>query len=495
MSDAIETGALRKKRSTPKPDAEAISEKRKIDRSQDELELGRFSGKTSPIAKSEKTATSKTSPSDELELGRFTGKTHDDVRPKKVIEPKAKAPEPGEVVGPMRREVDSDHSKAKRRKKVGTDMEIALTRDVRDDAQPSRPRTKRRTHSPARSKKSGSSIGIGMLILFGVILVVLTAATFTLMPRYQILGEPLLTEAAFEEGLLGWDQAGQISQDPDRPTRVTLESTDPDERTFLVRDIDLPAGDTLLVLRAQVQGENIQPGLEFWEQGRIYLGQLSAGGEVLWQEDHNLFLMNGTTDLRNYSRAFSVSEEIQFARLGIELKNATGRMTVSSFSLEAAERPLPFLIVAGILILAWSTLLFYAAARTLKGIQSTPIRLWLGATVILSIFALMLPGYFYEAQLQQIADRFGLENLSFDGIGHAAMFAILAFLVRLGRPQNPLWLHAGIWVFIGVASEMLQLFSVDREPSVIDLGLDGIGILIGLALAEVGQLMRKFRMA
>ncbi|MGI9498896.1 MAG: VanZ family protein [Geminicoccaceae bacterium] len=455
MSDVIKTGSKRNLPRGKKTRAEAIGKKRKIDRSKDELELGRFVGEISR----------KPGPDDTVSR---------------------RSPGKGEVVGPKRRNVNGAEPKAER-KTPQSEMRIAAPLAIDDEVPTRRPRARRR--SQADVKPSDGWGRRGALALLGILLVTLTAATFMLLPRYQPLGAPLLADPGFEAGLTGWQQAGSIVQDPDDPARVTLESQDAETRTRLVRDIDLPPGDTLLVLRAQVQGENVVSGPEIWESARIYLARLDADGQPDWKADHDLFDLAGTTDIRNYSRAFSIPAEVETVRLGIELKNTTGRLTVSQLELIAAERPRMFVIAAGGLLLAWGALILYTAIRTLKGIRSASIRLWLGIVFALSIAALMLPGHFYEIGLIRFVEPLGI---NVDAAGHGIMFALLALLVRMGRPFDPFWLHVGAWSLIAVASEVLQLFTFDREPSMDDLWADGLGIFIGLVLAETARRMRRF---
>lgn len=460
MSDVIETGSLRKDK-TP----------------------GKKKSRTKVMGKRSKVDRSK----DELELGRFTGKAENETRPSKP-----EASDKIEVIGAKRRKVTSDEAKAERRQ-ASIELQIGSTRDTSNDAKPSRKLARRR--SPQKAKASGSWTSLFILMLLSALLVVASIAVFLLMPRYERVGDPLLTNPAFENDLADWTQQGQISWDQDDPARVSLEGTDLERLTFLARDIELPEGDSQLILRAQVRGDDVRPGSEVWDQARIYLAQISADGEGLWGEDHNLFLLDGTTEIRNYSRAFSIPEEIKTARLAIELKNSTGRLTVSGIELFEAKRPIAFVIVASCLLLVWSALILYVTVQTLRGIESVQIRWMLGITFALSVIGLMLPGYLYEDSWREFAYRFGLEDLDINTIAHGVMFAILALIVRLGRPNDPIWLHAGVWFLIGVASEVLQLFTIDREPSLGDLALDVVGILIGLALAELSQHMRRFRTA
>ena len=462
MSDAIETGSRRGPRKAWRTRAESLGNKRKkLDTSEDELELGRFVGDTERKPGPDKNTSGR--PSDK-----------------------------GEVVGPKRRKREHSRAKPAADKPVG-EFRIAAPLTIDDEAPKHRPRARRRSQPAADTGRGWQRLGI--LAVLSVLLVLLTGATFLLMPRYDIQGDPLIADPAFEDGLVEWTKAGLVSEDKDDPGKVVLESLSPEKQTYLQRDIVLPSGETMAVLRAQVQGEEVAVGPEIWDSARIFLAQLGADGKPDWGEEHNLFNMNGTTKIRNYRRAFTMPAEVEVARLGIELKNATGRLTVTELELTVVEYKPTFLAAVGCLLLAWSVVVLNTGIKTFSGISSVRIRILLGIVCALSIVALMLPGGFHDIGTEGVAAWIGVDELDIDAIGHGIMFTVLAFLVRLGRPADPLWLHVGAWILIAIASEVLQLFTFDRDPSIDDLWVDGLGILLGLPLAEVINRTRQLQAA
>lgn len=471
MSDVIETGSLRKSGDKRKSRSRVLGKRAKSDRKRPAIDRSK----------------------DELELGRFGSRSTEKTEPVELASPEA-----SEVVGAKRRKVTSDEAKAARRRS-GTELEIATTRDVSKDAEPNLPLAKKRsrpkTSSNARTSAKKAWIGFAILVALSAILVVLSIAVFLFMPRYEIVGEPLVDNPAFANELEGWQREGVVDWDRATPGSIVLERLDLETNTLMTKDIPLPDGDSLMMLRAQVQGDDVRPGPEFWDQARIYLAQVDADGAVLWGEDHTLFLMDGTTEVRNYSRVYSIPDEIRTARLGIEMKNATGRLTVSKLELFEAKRPTAFLITAGGLLLAWTALIVYAARQTLRGIESVRLRIWLAVTAALAIIAIMMPGDLYADSWQVFAYRFGLEDLDINGIAHGVIFAVLAIIVRLGRPSDSIWLHVAAWLPIAVASEVLQLFTIEREPSLSDLLLDMAGVLFGLALVEASRQIGRTRVA
>lgn len=465
MSDIIETGALRKSSGKRKSRSKVLGKRTGT------------AGKRPAIDRSK----------DELELGRFEGPSNDRGEPAKPASPEA-----GEVVGARRRKVTSDEAKAARRRSGG-ELALGTMRDTTKDAEPDLSLAKKRSRPRAKQKRQWVSFAI--LVALSALLVVLSIVVFLFMTRYEQIGEPLVDHPAFADVLEGWERQGQVTWTEDDPGRVVLDRPSLEARTAITKDIPLPDGGGIMILRAQVQAEDVRAGPEVWDQARVYLAQVDADGNVLWGEDHNLFVMDGTTEVRNYSRAYAIPSEIRTLRLGVEMKNATGKLTVSRLELTEAERPITFLITAGSLLLAWTVLIVYSGHQTMRGIESVKLKIWLAVAAVLSIIAIMMPGDLYADSWQAFAFRFGLEDLDINSLAHAVIFAALAFIVRLGRPSDPIWLHVAAWLPIAVASEVLQLFTIEREPSLYDLVLDMAGVAIGLGLAEASRQLERFRVA
>jgi len=97
-----------------------------------------------------------------------------------------------------------------------------------------------------------------------------------------------------------------------------------------------------------------------------------------------------------------------------------------------------------------------------------------------------MPSTLRQVLINNLADGFGIHTAYPDALGHAAVFALLALLVRAGRPHDPLLLHASCWILAGAVSEVLQLLTFDRAPEAADWLADVAGTAIGLALAELG---------
>ena len=60
-----------------------------------------------------------------------------------------------------------------------------------------------------------------------------------------------------------------------------------------------------------------------------------------------------------------------------------------------------------------------------------------------------------------------------------------------GRPRGSLLLHLACWLLVGAATEVLQLFTPDRDAQAGDWLMDALGSTGGLIVAEVGLGMQR----
>ena len=70
-----------------------------------------------------------------------------------------------------------------------------------------------------------------------------------------------------------------------------------------------------------------------------------------------------------------------------------------------------------------------------------------------------------------------------DKMGHAAMFAVLAFACRLSWPYSPMAIPAGALVLLGLVTEALQLWIPGRTGAWGDMAADCAGVVLGMVVA------------
>jgi len=347
-----------------------------------------------------------------------------------------------------------------------------------------RPR-RRRSLSGAALRALAAAVGAGAL------LALLTIATFLYLPRHQAEGRAVLANADFRAGFEGWQTAGLVTLDETELGHAMLQNWDPARAVYLRQTVALPDGRTSLRLSADIAVRRVERGAEPWHTARVYLVQQTADGDQLWHRETALADLIGTTERQHFEAVFEVPGTVPEVILGIELSFAVGHMDIANLELAVVdERPL-FRLCATVLVAGWSLLGFWAVHQVYRGIRARTVRGWLLATVATLALGLFMPALYRQALIDALADGFGLDLPDPDAFGHAVVFGLLALLVRIGRPRDPLLLHLSCWLLVGALSEVLQLFTPDRDPGAADWLADATGISAGLILAELGLFAQR----
>ena len=364
-------------------------------------------------------------------------------------------------------------------------MNAAAGADARDGR-----RARRR-----RQSLDGSALrALTLAVVATTVLALLTIVTFGYMPRYQADGRPVLDNADFRDGFRGWQVEGLVTLDEAELGHAILQSLEPAGEVSLSRTITLPEGPTSLRLRADVATSRVEHGHEPWQTARVYLVQQAADGTLLWNEPYQLVNLIGTTPRQHFEAVFDVSGAVPKVTLGIELPYTTGRMEVANLDLEIVDERTSFRLVAALLVCGWSLLAFRVTSGLYRSIRIGLVRNWLLGTLAVLVIGVSMPAELRQQLIDGLATGFGLRLRDPDAFGHAVLFGLLALLVRIGRPRDPLLVHLSCWLLVGAATEVLQLLRPDRSPEAGDWLIAAIGTTVGLALAETGLLIQR-RMA
>lgn len=335
---------------------------------------------------------------------------------------------------------------------------------------------------------------IGLTVVAAAVLTVLTIITFNYLPRYDLPGEPYITNADFRAGFAGWEIGGIVTLDEAEVGVATLQSHSSDDEVYLRREIVLPPGRTSLHLSADVAANQVRRGDEPWQSARIYLVQQAADSTPRWDRPHLLVELVGTVRRHHVEEVFEIPASVDRALLGIELPYATGQLEVGDLRLALLDELPLFRLAATLLVGAWCILAVWAGWQVLRSIKAAKVRTLILLTLAFGVAAAFVPEAARRHIIESLAAGFGLSMLGPDMLAHAALFAVLALLVRCGRPYDPLLLHLSCWLLAGAASEVLQLPVADQAPRLSEWVGDALGAGIGLLLAEVGLWVeRRFK--
>ncbi len=343
-----------------------------------------------------------------------------------------------------------------------------------------------------RQTLDGSGLrALTMAVVATTLLALLTIVTFGYLPRYQADGRSVLDNADFRDGFRGWQVEGLVTLDEAELGHAILQNLEPAGEVYLRRTIQLPDGATSLRLRADVATSRVEHGREPWQTARIYLVQETADGTQLWNRPYQLVNLVGTTPRQHFEAIFDISGAMPKVILGIELPYTTGRMEVANLDLAIVDERTPFRLAATLLVCGWSLLVFRVTSGLYRSIQVPLVRHWLLGTLAVLVIGVFMPAQLRQQLIDGLATGFGLRLADPDAFGHALVFCLLALLVRIGRPRDPLLVHLSCWLLVGAATEVLQLLTPDRSPEAGDWLIAAIGTTLGLALAETGLLIRR----
>jgi hypothetical protein len=373
------------------------------------------------------------------------------------------------------------------RSSYGLDDDVAQRRGAARGARSARSRGAPRHAAPGPRQLRA----IGHAVLAAAVLSLLTILTFTTLPRYQMPGEPWLDNLDFQHGFEGWETSGIVTLSEDQMGLVHLQNRNPEEPVYLRRILDLPPGGTTLHVAASVAAEQVVRGDEAWHTARIYLVQIAPNGDFLWNLPFKLVDVVGTVSPQRVTEIFEIRGSIDQAMLGIELAYATGQFQVGDITINLLEELPSFRLMATLLVAGWSLLVAWVGWQVLHSMPGQRHRTLLLITLVVLVAGLFMPSTLRHEILNQLTIGIGIGFMSPGALGHLVVFAILALLVRTGRPHDPLLLHISCWVLVAAVTEILQLFTVDRDTSAADWLANVAGASIGLALAELGRAIER----
>jgi hypothetical protein len=347
---------------------------------------------------------------------------------------------------------------------------------------------RRRARRPGSLERGGLR---ALMLAIGVaaLLALLTIATFAYLPRYQARGHSLLDNADFRDGFRGWRTAGLVTLDEAEVGHAILQNHGPQREVYLRRAISLPRGPISLRLSADVATSQVEHGREPWQTARVSLMPGTSAGTGVREDARNLASLVGTTPRQHFEAVFDFVGAPEVT-LGIELPTS-GRIEIANLDLAMVDERASFRLAAALLVCGWSVLAFRAASGVYRGVRVPLVRHWLVGVLSLLVAALFVPAALRRELIDRLAIGFGIPMPDPDAFGHGLVFALLALLVRIGRPRVPLLVHLACWLLVGAAVEVLQLFAPDRSPDAGSWLISAIGTVLGLAVAEIGLWVRR----
>lgn len=324
-------------------------------------------------------------------------------------------------------------------------------------------------------------------------LAALTAVVNIVTDRYEPIGEELLANPDFRQGLSGW--TGQSDQAKATTTEdcLLIENNNPAKSIGLNQILPVKQTEYPLLLQGAIRTENITPGKQEGNQARVLITGLDTNGK--WLPGLRVAMqMNANTDWTRFSTIFHIPAGADTLLLRVELNHATGKLFTKDLSLHMAQESQWYALAKWPILCGWAFfLLVLARPYFLIPRRNLPLSL-----LVLGVGLLILAGAIVPGPDKEILARylivmihdlggFSAAHLPLDitKIGHFFGFLLLGLLSYLCFDQeSPAKIFLDI-TLLAATSECLQFFAVERTPLFNDVMIDSLGGLLGIVIAAI----------
>ncbi len=276
--------------------------------------------------------------------------------------------------------------------------------------------------------------------------------------------------------------------------KTTIKSTT--FAVYLNQDIPLPQAD-FIQLSVNSSVSHVVQGDKAWQKAKIFLvGQVD--GKNYWKSYLGLFSLVGTSDRHYYERTLSIPKEIDSLKVHIQLPKTNGILSFNSLNLYVVEKTLLYQIVNYALISLWIIILFGIILPVLRN------KKWAHLAFIASIilFFVLVPAtlrneltFIFSDTLKTIFNISAKDSffhysffkgysytLILSMIGHFLLFFFFSLIIIVFDKQIKIKSILAVILF-AAASEIMQVFSVGRNPMLLDFYIDVGGILVACLFA------------
>lgn len=372
------------------------------------------------------------------------------------------------------------------------------------------------------SRELPLAAGVGLLVAG-------TWSVQTTWERYNLVGPELLDDGGFERGLEAWESGGYGGEARAEDGAVVLSVTPPCERptcgAILLQDLPVPEAE-ILVLGASTATEGVGGPITSVGELNVYLVPRGADGTGLWDEALTVVSQSGTSPWTAQRFGMDVQPHWTSLTVLVQLRAAEGLARADDVTLRTATPRAVWRLALDGLAGGW----LVAAFGTLVALARTPGTRFRGAFVaacIAGLGLLVLPARYVDGAVDAVVAAFEAEPEAIvtppprveaapatpapaaspakrepgeaapmpdesvlrgtlrEAAPHFSLFVLLGALAALAFPGAP---TAGLAIrmlaFAGT-TEVLQLFTPDRGPSVEDIVADTAGVALGLAVARL----------
>ncbi|MDP6566024.1 MAG: VanZ family protein [Alphaproteobacteria bacterium] len=355
-------------------------------------------------------------------------------------------------------------------------------------------------------------------LLVALTLAVLTVGLFAGVQRFDVAEPQLLNNGDFAAAFAGWEVLGEETATTIEQGTLTIIAPDNRATRGVRQTIERSPAMQHLMLSAAIRHESVTKGDRPWQAMRLLLVPRDKTGRKMWELPHVAAQTAGDAGWHSVGTVFRFGSQVASMEVSAVLNQVAGTYQLRDLTLQVlTERPVftaGRYLVTGLCLVAlpwllwplltagrrrhWRAAVALMAVVILVGTQLPHSVKNLGRDVIEELVELWPdapapasspkagPGPEQKRAARNIA--IGEAWWAGHGVGHVALFALLAGLTAGTWRRRPWWLLAGYLVAFALVAEVLQLLSMDRTAMPKDAGLNLAGVAAGLS---AGVLLRQ----
>ncbi len=350
-----------------------------------------------------------------------------------------------------------------------------------------------------------------------IALAMITLALFGLIDRYDLVQPQILRNADFSDHFAHWTVSGRTERTADAHGSLHIEGKGKGHVSGVRQVVPRPEGAEVLRLTANVRYAGVTEGPRIWQSMRLLMVQRDAAGKALWELPHVAAQEHGDSPWRQVALTARLPQRVKAVEVFAVLNHVAGSMDVRDLKLDVVEESNLFLVLRYALTAAWAISLPWLAWPLLR---AGPRRLGRAAVALMATVILIgvLTPHTAKLELRRIAQELtrpdpkpaAVETQKPAAVkkaevkpapktarpspipiseywriahksGHVSLFLALALLAALTW-REAVWWRLGLYPAVfALATEILQLLSLDRSAHVTDAVLNLAGVTAGLA--------------
>ncbi len=290
----------------------------------------------------------------------------------------------------------------------------------------------------------------------------------------------------------GWKHGGSVEVSKVPQTIVRLQSGSIENNEYVQYDInEQHVCNSKMMLSLFTRSENIRVGEKAWQAGRV----VYVENTIRERRSRVLLLLTGTSNWTAHDLVVTPSDNVIQCGFKLQLLKSTGSMWAKDVSLKLIKENIYYEYGRASLLIVWGLVCLVILIRIVEMMRSEIRSILIFALLFLSgLFFLLMPGSLKHI-LEQLSERTPLSVVSLDSQSlfvHFLIFFVVSFFVvgklrSLVRYEVPIFLL----VMFAISTESIQLLIPGRGASLIDLSMDGVGIILAVMIVVLLTSVRK----